>query len=199
MVCSVAWTQMWRRNVVGSSYDVAFNDGRSVKTRTIILVIFLFGLASISFAQQDTTWNRWSWLIGDWIGEGNGAPRQGTGWFSSYPDLDGKILLRKSHSEYPATENKPEIIHNDLMVVYLDDSNSPNKASYFDNEGHTINYMISCSGTSIVFTSIKTQKAPIFRLTYIPLDKETVDVKFEMSKDGAKFLTYTEGKCKRKK
>ena len=170
-----------------------------MKNALMILAVYLIASASISFAQQDTTWNKWNWLVGDWIGEGSGAPGQGTGWFSFVPDLHGKIMVRKSHSEYPATKNKPEIIHDDLMVVYLDDTHQPNKAMYFDNEGHTINYTIMYSDTGIVFTSNRELSAPVFRLIYIPLDKKTVDVKFEMSQDGKKFITYTEGKCIKKK
>jgi hypothetical protein len=170
-----------------------------MRTIVVILAIYLLSFVSISFGQQDTTWNRWNWLVGDWVGEGSGAPGQGTGWFSFLPDLHGKILVRKSHSEYPATKDKPEIIHDDMMIIYLDIANQPAKAIYFDNEGHIIDYTITFSEKAIVFTSNKTQSAPIFRLTYVPLDKETVDVKFEMSRDGENFVTYTEGKCRRKK
>jgi hypothetical protein len=35
-------------------------------------------------------------------------------------------------------------------------------------------------------------------LTYTLLEKETINVKFEMSQDGEKFTTYTEGKCKKR-
>ena len=170
-----------------------------MKKIAVTFAVYLLSFVSISFGQQDTTWNKWNWLDGDWVGEGSGSPGQGTGWFSFLPDLNGKIMLRKSHSEYPATMNKPEIIHDDLMVVYLDNANQPDKAIYFDNEGHTINYTITYSDTAIVFTSNKTRSALVFRLTYIQLDKKTVDVKFEMSQDGEKFVTYTEGKCRRKK
>lgn len=163
------------------------------------LAVYFFGFVSISLAQEDTTWSRWSWLIGDWVGEGSGTPGQGTGWFSLHSSLGGKILLRKNHSEYPAAKEKREIVHDDIMIIYLDDSNQPSKAIYFDNEGHTINYMISYPGTGIVFTSTKVQDAPIYRLTYAPLDTDAINVKFEMSKDGEKFLTYLEGKCRKKK
>jgi len=171
---------------------------RTMKTTVMTLAICLLSLVSISFAQQDTTWNRWNWLVGEWGGEGSGAPGQGTGWFSFLPNLNGKIMLGKSHSEYPATKDKPETFHDDLIVVYLDNANQPDKAIYFDNEGHTINYTITYSDQAIVFTSDKAQNAPVFRLTYILLDKETVDTKFEKSQDGKKFLTYIEGRCRRK-
>jgi hypothetical protein len=170
-----------------------------MKTTIETLAIVLFGLASISFGRQDKTWEKWNWLVGDWVGEGSGTPGQGGGWFSLQPDLDGKILVRKSHSEYPATKDKPKIIHTDLMIIYLDSIGQPSKAIYFDNEGHIINYAITHSVKSISFTSNKVQNMPFFRLTYVSLGKGTIRVKFEMSQDGEKFLTYTEGTCTKKK
>jgi hypothetical protein len=107
------------------------------------------------------------------------------------------VIERKSHSEYPATNNKPLIIHDDLMIVYLDFTKNPSKAIYFDNEGHTINYNIFYSDFSIVMTSDKIPNAPVFRLTYTLLDNETVNTKFEISNEGDKFMTYIEGKSKR--
>jgi hypothetical protein len=170
-----------------------------MKTTIMTLALALLLLTSISFGQQDTTWQKWSWLTGDWVGQGSGTPGQGGGWFSLKPDLGGKILVRRNHSEYPAKEYKPEIVHDDLMIVYLDNSGQPGRAIYFDNEGHIINYAIAYRGKSIAFTSDKVQNMPLFRLTYASLENDTINVRFEMSKDGETFLTYTEGKCTRKK
>ena len=165
----------------------------------IAIALCCFGLITMSRAQQDSTWDGWNWLIGEWVGEGSGVPGQGSGGFSLLPDLDGKILVRKNHSEYPATKDKPAIIHDDLMIVYLENSRAPNDAIYFDNEGHTIKYVITYPENNIVFTSGKSEAAPVFRLTYIPIEKDYIDVKFEMSRDGVKFTMYTEGKCRKKK
>jgi hypothetical protein len=163
-----------------------------MKTK-LILAIALFSLVSNSFAQQNTAWANWSWLIGEWKGEGSGQPGQGGGTFSFQTDLDGKILVRKSLSEYPASVNRPVAIH-DLMTVYLDFTGNASKAIYFDNEGHTINYSITYAPKTIVLLSDKIPNVPIFRLTYTLLDDQTVNTKFEMSQDGEKFMTYIEGK-----
>lgn len=164
-----------------------------MKLKFIFLITFLFFIVN-TYSQQNTTWTNWSWLIGDWKGEGSGQPGQGGGTFSFNPDLDGKILVRKSHSEYPASGNRPATIHNDLMIVSLDFNGNPTKAVYFDNEGHTINYTITYSPKTIVLLSDKTPNVPIFRLTYSLLDDQRVNTKFEMSQDGEKFMTYIEGK-----
>ena len=86
----------------------------------LIFAIALFVFASNCMGQQNTAWEKWAWLIGAWKGEGSGEPGQGGGTFSFTPDLDKKIIVRKSHSEYPATKDKPKIVHEDLMIVYLD-------------------------------------------------------------------------------
>ena len=159
----------------------------------IAFIIAFFCLATASHAQQ-SPWTKWSWLLGEWKGEGSGQPGQGEGIFSFKPDLDNKILVRKAHSEYPASGNRPAAIHDDLLIVYPDVSGYPSKAIYFDNEGHTINYTISYSDKSIVLLSEKTTSLPVFRLTYTLLSDNTVDTKFDMSQDGEKFMTYIEGK-----
>jgi hypothetical protein len=160
----------------------------------LILVLGFFSIMTNGFSQPNNTWSKWSWLIGEWKGQGNGAPGQGSGTFSFYTDLNNKILVRKAHSEYPANGNKPAIIHEDLLFVYLDDAENPSKAIYFDNEGHTINYTITYSDKTIVLLSDKTANAPVFRLTYSQLDDRLINTKFEMSRDGEKFMTYIEGK-----
>lgn len=164
-----------------------------------ILLTFLFAcFSSLSFAQSNT-WAKWTWLMGEWQGEGSGKPGQGSGTFSFKPDLNEKILVRKAHSEYPAAGNRPATIHDDLMVVYPDHSGTPSKAIYFDNEGHTINYNIAYSVNNIIMTSEKVPNVPIFRLTYSRLPDGGVNTKFEMSQDGNTFTTYVEGKSKKVK
>ncbi len=168
-----------------------------MKTK-LLLILALSGLLTTSFGQQINIWNNWSKLTGEWVGEGSGQPGQGGGTFSFGFDLDKKILVRKSHSEYPASENKPKVIHDDLMIVYPDLSGIPSKAIYFDNEGHIINYSIVYSDKSVVLTSEKAPNVPVFRLTYTLLENETVNTKFEMSQDGEKFTVYIEGKSKKR-
>jgi len=162
------------------------------------LLIVTFVLTSACFA-QNASWAKWSWLMGEWKGEGSGQPGQGSGTFSFKADLNEKVLIRKAHSEYPAKDNKPAIVHDDLMIVYLDFSGNPSKAVYFDNEGHTINYAISYADKNIVLLSDKIPNVPTFRLTYTLLDNNTINIKFEMSQDGEKFMTYVEGKAKKTK
>jgi hypothetical protein len=168
----------------------------TMKIKFLLPALF-FGIVSISSARQKTTWNKWDWLMGEWKGEGFGQSGQGSGTFSFSFDLDRNIIIRKSHCEYPATQSKPSIIHDDLMIVYLNVTGSPGKAIYFDNEGHTISYIITYSEKSIVMTSDKIPDTPVFRLVYTLLDRETINTRFEMSQDGDKFMPYIEGKARK--
>ena len=168
----------------------------NLKKRSLMLLM-LIGFYFLSMAQSSVSWTKFNWLMGEWVGEGAGQPGQGNGTFSFNFDLDKKILVRKSHSQYPKAENKPEINHDDLMVIYPDFSGEASKAIYFDNEGHTINYSVACSEKSIIFTSSKMPNVPVFRLTYTLLDNNMINTKFEMSRDDDKFITYVEGKSKK--
>ncbi len=163
------------------------------------MTLIFFGILTLCIGQPNLTWDKWSWLIGNWAGLGSGQSGKGSGSFTFKTDLDNKILVRRSHSEYPAQGNKPEVIHNDLMIIYPDHSGSPSKAIYFDNEGHTINYSITYMDQSIVLTSDKIPNIPVFRLTYTRLNDEVVNTRFEISPSGEQFNTYLEGESKRTK
>src|SRR5690242_19738130 len=72
------------------------------RMRLLLLAI----LATVpAFAAQD--WGPAQFLIGEWRGEGNGRPGTGAGAFSFAEDVQGRVLVRKSYAEYPATGGKP--------------------------------------------------------------------------------------------
>ena len=164
-----------------------------------LLTIVLLAAVTNSFSQQNKAWSKWGFLMGEWTTEGNGRPGKGKGNFSFKTDLDGKILKRKSKSEYAAVDSKTKNEHEDLMIIYLDETENPSKAVYFDNEGHTIFYSITYSDKSIVLISDKQKDSPTFRLTYTAVDVKTVSTKFEVAADGENFKTYIEGKSVKKK
>lgn len=169
-----------------------------MKPRYLLTIAFM-AILMICSGQQGGTWDRWNWLVGNWMGEGSGVPGEGSGTFSFAYDLEKNILIRKSHSEYPGENIKTRLIHDDLMIVHLNNSGNPSKAVYFDNEGHTINYNITYQDKSIVLTSEIVPGTPVFRLVYTPVDNETVNTRFEMSRDGTNFMTYIEGKSRKER
>jgi hypothetical protein len=167
-----------------------------MKISSIFTIAFL-GIASLCYGQQNPAWDKLEWLIGEWQGEGSGIPGEGGGIFTFSYDLEKRIMVRKSHSEYPGENIKSRTIHDDLMIIYPDSKGNPDKAIYFDYEGHTINYAITYPDSSIVLTSVLNPETPTFRLIYTMLDVDTVYTKFEMSRDGKSFMTYIEGKSKK--
>ncbi|MFA6599134.1 MAG: hypothetical protein WCS69_15530 [Ignavibacteriaceae bacterium] len=135
--------------------------GEFMKAKLFIFFIAMF-MNSSSFAQQSTNmWGKFDFLLGNWKGEGSGTPGQGEGTFSFKMDLDKNILVRRSHLEYPATENKSTAIHDDLMIIYRDAVGAPGRAIYFDNEEHVINYAISFANSNeLIFTSDRIPNIP---------------------------------------
>jgi hypothetical protein len=90
-------------------------------------------------------------LLGQWAGAGQGQPGTGSGGFTFEKDLDGKILLRRSRVDYPSTKDRPAFVHTDLTIVYS--SPAGLGASYFDNEGHYIQYRVEGARTGAVSRS----------------------------------------------
>ena len=158
------------------------------------ILIFIGLLIFAAEANSQDQWLNWQWLTGEWKGEGGGQPGQGEGAFSFRQGLDGHVMIRKSHAEYPASENRPAVQHEDLMVVYPENpKENLFRAVYFDNESHVINYSVLAEKNTITFTSEKSDENPLFRLTYKLLDNGKVNTRFEISQDGKSFMTYVEG------
>jgi hypothetical protein len=165
--------------------------------RTLIAPILLV-TSQILFGQQSVNqWEKWNYLIGEWVGEGNGQPGQGEGKFSFQKDLDGKILIRKNHTVFPETSKSKAMVHDDLLIVYPGVNGAPQEAIYFDNEGNTIKYKVSFTANSVVLTSDIQKDAPRFRLSYVSQDNKTVTINFEMASPQTpeEFRMYLSGKA----
>jgi hypothetical protein len=170
------------------------------------LLVAIFCLAGTMFAAPKPTaadsWKAFGSLLGGtWEGEGSGEPGNGTGGFSFRLDLQGKVMVRRSTSSYPATKDHPAFTHEDLMVISRE-SEAPLRADYYDNEGHVIHYTISVSenGKSAQFLSDLAPSAPRYRLTYESLGTNEVTIKFEIAPPGKPdaFTSYVEAKARRK-
>lgn len=150
-----------------------------------------------------TDFGQLQYLTGEWVGEGGGKePGQGIGEFSFAPDLQGRIIVRKSYANYPATGDKPAYRHDDLMILYQEGQSSQVRAIYFDSEGHVINYSVEISEdkTGTIFTSDNSSPGPRFRLTYSKIDDDNLGIKFEIAPPGKpdSFSTYIEASAHRK-
>jgi hypothetical protein len=122
-------------------------------------------------------------LLGKWVGEGGGDAGQGSGYFTFEEGLQGKVLIRKNRSEYPATKDRPALTHDDLMVVYADPQTGRARAFYTDSEGHVINYDVLSQGDgkSVVFLSDPRDAGPHYRLTYSLMQQDRIALTFEMA------------------
>ena len=172
--------------------------------KNIFLFLFFLILINISakssFSQNkitDEIWNKFNFLIGDWEGETKGQPGEGKGYVTFEYQLDKNILVRKDHNEFPETSERPAFNHDGLLIVYLENSKTPNKAVYWDNEGHTIFYDINFSedGKSIIFASKIIPGLPNQRLTYEMNSENIINTRFElaMPNEPDKFTVHVEG------
>jgi hypothetical protein len=164
--------------------------------KLIFLALLLLPIHQLFGQQQKDQWEKWNYLVGEWVGENNGQPGNGDGKFSFQRELDGNIMVRKSHTVFPATSTNVAIVHDDLLMIYMEAPGSQ-EAIYFDNEGHTIKYKVSYKENSIILTSDISPNAPRFRYTYTILDPKTVNASFEMASPQAPedFKLYLQGKA----
>ena len=169
-----------------------------------ILFLHLALIASVyAQAPADKTVNPFDpvrFLIGDWEGEGSSKAGQGQGSFSIREELGGAILVRRDHTDYPATNGKPAYSLDVLMVICAEGGQL--RATYFDSEKHVIHYTARSvvPGSSIQFVSEQASGAPAFRLTYAKTGVDKMSVKFELAPPGKpdSFSTYAEGTARRK-
>ena len=165
-----------------------------MKIKYLILVALLMLFFSVN-AQEADKWEKWKPLIGNWSGEGSGISGEGTGSFSFTFDLNQNVLIRKSSYHY--IMEKMNIIFEDLMIIYLVDG-IPAKAIFFNDDGFSRIYSISYSDKTITLITEKLPQIPVFKLTYTFIDDSNITLKFEISRDGVNFMTYSEETGKKK-
>ncbi|HEY6332848.1 MAG TPA: hypothetical protein VI756_26220 [Blastocatellia bacterium] len=141
-------------------------------------------------------------FVGEWVGDGGGGPGQGSGAFSFSFDLQGKVLVRKSYADYPASKDRPVFRHDDLMVVYPDPGGKGTRAIYFDSEGHVIEYSVTVSPDqkTVTFLSDAIASAPRYRLVYTKSGVDSLTLEFDIAPAGKpdSFSKYIEAKARRK-
>lgn len=165
------------------------------------LAVVLLSAWAAGPVRADDPWAEFHFLLGTWVSEGK--PGDGSGSFTLAPDLGGKVLVRRNVADLPAAKGRPATRHEDLMVIYPDPGGKKFRASYFDSEGHVIQYAVAplADKKGLEFVSSSEPSAPRFRLTYTEGEGDRVAVKFEIAPPGKPdaFKTYLEGTVRRKK
>jgi hypothetical protein len=113
------------------------------------------------------------------------------------------VLVHRNAADRPAAKGRPVAKHEDLMIVYPEPGGKRFRASYFDNEGHVIQYVVAPlpDKKGLEFVSNPEPSAPRFRLAFTRGEADRVGVKFELAPPGKpdEFKTYLEGSVRRKK
>jgi len=169
-----------------------------MKYRVFVIVVLLIvpAFAQSVSAPAESALQRLQFLYGDWKASGDTQLGAGQGEFSFQPDLNSHIVVRHNFAEYksgPAAGTR----HDDLMVVYVQQPGAAVHASYFDSEGHVIQYTVTFPAENqVVFASDASQAGPKYRLSYV-LEGKTLNGKFEIAMPGKEFKTYLDWKSQK--
>ena len=177
--------------------------------KKIFFLLFILIISSSlhlkAFAQDktvDNTWDNWQFLMGDWVSVQTGEPGEGTAFFSFYLHLDSNVLYRADHNEFPATDTRKAFYHDDILIIYKESSDIPNKAIYFDNENHVIHYNIEYpeKNKSIILSSEESKGKPRQKLSYFLNDDGSLKIKFELATPDKPddFKVHVEGTARKK-
>ena len=176
----------------------------------VAAILFGSGLVSAPILAQQpkatADWGPFSFLVGEWSGEGAGKPGEASGGFSFAFELQGRVLVRRNYAEYPATKDKPGFRHDDLMVLYHESPSGAAeagvKAIYFDSEGHVIHYRASLSEDQKTLTlqSEPVPSEPQYRFIYRRIDPTNMKFEFDIAPPGKPdgFSKYIEGSLRKK-
>lgn len=134
----------------------------------------------------------WNALVGSWTAEGEAGS---SGASSFRIELEGRVLVRRSTADYPASEGRPAVHHEDLLVFHSPAGGSAS-ADYWDNEGHVIRYAASWSADGKVLTLVSdaVPGSPRFRLVYAFPAPDRATVSFDIAPPGSEtFRKYVGG------
>ena len=134
-------------------------------TKNILLLLFISSLLTPMVASAQDAFSALQFLVGNW--EGEGKPGEATSHTEFTLDVQGKVLTRKNHAEYPPAAGKPAYIHDDLFVAYREVKPVATKGLYLDSDGYYARYTVTSSGAGqAAFTSDPIPGFPRYRVSY---------------------------------
>jgi hypothetical protein len=169
-----------------------------MSSQTLLVSLFFLLSWFLQSAQARFTgdWTDLEFLLGEWTWVGVGQPGQAKGVCTFRPELDGTVLMRKTHLDYAATKERAGFAHDDLLYVYHDPEDTSLRAIFFDGEGHVIRYRVTVAsgGDSVEFLSDAAPAGTRCRLTYRTAGADSVTEQFAIAPAGKPndFSTYVE-------
>jgi len=167
-------------------------------SRFALCFVVLFPALLRAEGQAVDPWSGMRFLIGEWVSaSGGGAPGEAvSGGFTFALELDGRVATRHSHSEYaPKAGEKEGVKHSDLLVAFPTPTGL--RATYWDNEGHIIQYGIKTEASRVTFESDAGAPGPRFKLVY-EAQGEGVGIAFFIAPPGGAYQRYVSGVAHRK-
>ena len=169
----------------------------------LFLVVSVFASSPMIHAQQPAaTMDALKFLLGNWVGEGSAETGQpGAGSCSFELGLQDKVIVRTNHAQYPPSEGRPAIVHDDLMIIYLDQARHQLRAFYTDNEGHVIHYTVlpAPDGKNVMFLGDVDPGSRRYRLSYTIAQPDHMTIQFEMAPPDKpdQFQKFIEGRLRK--
>jgi hypothetical protein len=158
------------------------------------LCVFAPASASAQSAAVASAFAPVAFLVGDWTGDGTSDAGSGSGTDSWKIEVQGQLLVRRSHAVYPPKDGKPGLTYDSVMYVYNDPAYPQLRADYVDGGGHVIHYTLAPSADAqlVQFVSDAIPAAPRFRLTYrLRSAGSQLSVRFEMAPPGSSAFSVT--------
>ncbi len=147
--------------------------------------------------RQADPWSAVRFLVGTWRVEAAGKPGEATGGgFIFSIDLDGKVAVRRSRSEFAPLPGETEgAVHEDLMVLYPKGNGL--QAMFWDDQGKVVRCAVRNEAGTLIFESEPGAAGPRFRLVHARRGADLVEMSLSVAPRGKGFQPPVTGLARR--